>query len=254
VIARVVAVAALVACGAPAPVDTPSHRSDPRTPVAAGTDRDDDGVDDAIDRCAIAPEDVDLHEDADGCPELDDDHDGVPDLEDNCFDTPGIRDGGCPVVDDQNRPVDCGRVVTITDCFFITPLWSVGGDDSALLALRDAFKQYPQIREVTLTSLPAATAHIARAKLIALGVPARLLVIGRGIPNGNYPKDVAYGRITRQQFATGKFRITQCAAGVGEVYLPDRTRNYHCNLVICGDGRCTGYEEERATCPADCPP
>jgi len=253
VIARVVAVVALVACGAPAAVEAPSHRSDPRAPVAAGSDRDDDGVDDAVDRCASAPEDVDLHEDGDGCPELDDDHDGVPDLEDHCFDTPGIRDGGCPVVDDQNRPVECSRIHAITDCFFITPLWSASSGDAELGTLRDAIRQYPQIREITLTSLPDTAAKIARARLIALGVSPGMLVIGPGIPNGNYPNDVAYGRITRQRFAGGKFRITQCVAGIGEVYLPDRTRNYSCRPVICGDGRCAGDEEERATCPADCP-
>jgi hypothetical protein len=46
-------------------------------------------------------EDVDQHDDADGCPDLDDDHDGVPDATDACLDQQETINGrddtdGCP--------------------------------------------------------------------------------------------------------------------------------------------------------------
>jgi outer membrane protein OmpA-like peptidoglycan-associated protein len=47
-------------------------------------DNDADGVDDALDKCPNQPEDFDQFQDDDGCPEGDNDRDGIDDLHDAC--------------------------------------------------------------------------------------------------------------------------------------------------------------------------
>jgi outer membrane protein OmpA-like peptidoglycan-associated protein len=69
------------------------------------TDTDGDGVLDRIDRCDKEPEDKDLFEDDDGCPDLDNDKDGIADAQDKCpldaEDKDGFQDDdGC--VDKDN--------------------------------------------------------------------------------------------------------------------------------------------------------
>lgn len=69
-------------------------------------DADGDGIDDRMDGCKDAPEDVDGFQDADGCPDLDDDGDRLPDADDRCprepEDADGFEDGdGCPEADDD---------------------------------------------------------------------------------------------------------------------------------------------------------
>jgi outer membrane protein OmpA-like peptidoglycan-associated protein len=64
-------------------------------------DNDADGIPDAQDKCPDLPEDVDGFEDQDGCPDLDNDQDGVPDARDRCPNEPEDFDGdmdddGCP--------------------------------------------------------------------------------------------------------------------------------------------------------------
>lgn len=64
-------------------------------------DSDGDGLDDATDACKDAAEDLDGHDDGDGCPDLDDDNDGIADDVDRCKDgaedTNGYQDDdGCP--------------------------------------------------------------------------------------------------------------------------------------------------------------
>jgi len=64
-------------------------------------DRDADGVVDRLDRCRTVPEDLDGHEDADGCPDDDNDEDGLVDLLDACPERAENRNGiedddGCP--------------------------------------------------------------------------------------------------------------------------------------------------------------
>lgn len=64
-------------------------------------DRDHDGIVDRLDACPTEPEDFDLHDDLDGCPDPDNDLDGIPDTLDKCVNTPetpnGIADSdGCP--------------------------------------------------------------------------------------------------------------------------------------------------------------
>jgi outer membrane protein OmpA-like peptidoglycan-associated protein len=68
-------------------------------------DNDGDGIPDALDKCPNEPEDKDGFEDADGCPDPDNDHDGIPDVVDKCPNEPEDKDGfqdedGCP--DDDN--------------------------------------------------------------------------------------------------------------------------------------------------------
>jgi outer membrane protein OmpA-like peptidoglycan-associated protein len=69
-------------------------------------DRDDDGIEDKVDKCADEPEDFDGFEDADGCPEPDNDKDGVADATDRCPDLAEDFDSfedadGCPDLDND---------------------------------------------------------------------------------------------------------------------------------------------------------
>ena len=66
------------------------------TTTAGRDDRDRDGLSDRLDRCPGAAEDVDGHEDDDGCPDPDNDGDGNPDGSDACPDLPGFGTVGCP--------------------------------------------------------------------------------------------------------------------------------------------------------------
>jgi outer membrane protein OmpA-like peptidoglycan-associated protein len=76
-------------------------------------DNDADGVVDLDDACPLEPEDADGFEDADGCPDFDNDGDGLADVDDACPDDIGTEDaGGCPdsdgdlVSDADDRCVD----------------------------------------------------------------------------------------------------------------------------------------------------
>ena len=69
-------------------------------------DRDGDGIVDPDDRCVSEPEDIDGHEDLDGCPDKDDDGDGIADSADTCpreaEDVDGFQDDdGCPDTDND---------------------------------------------------------------------------------------------------------------------------------------------------------
>lgn len=75
--------------------------------AAGGGDRDRDGVVDAVDRCPREPEDRDLFDDTDGCPDPDNDGDGIADTDDGCpldvEDQDGFDDGdGCPDRDNDS--------------------------------------------------------------------------------------------------------------------------------------------------------
>jgi len=81
-------------------------------PTGAGaertrSDRDGDGIPDAIDACPNEPEDKDGFQDDDGCPDPDNDGDGIPDVDDQCPNEPEDKDGfqdadGCPELDNDN--------------------------------------------------------------------------------------------------------------------------------------------------------
>ncbi len=81
-------------------------------------DLDDDGLADRNDRCPDDPEDMDGHDDGDGCPERDNDLDGIADREDRCPDVPEDRDGfldadGCPEPDNDGDGLDDARDLCI---------------------------------------------------------------------------------------------------------------------------------------------
>ncbi len=84
----------------------PEQEEEPDEDAPAGPgDRDHDGVLDPDDGCPDEPEDIDLFEDGDGCPDPDNDADGILDDPDECPNRPedpdGFRDDdGCP--DDDN--------------------------------------------------------------------------------------------------------------------------------------------------------
>ena len=70
-------------------------------------DTDNDSFLDTVDRCPYDPEDFDLYQDDDGCPELDNDNDGIFDTQDACPLEREVFNG----VDDEDGCPDEGRVV-----------------------------------------------------------------------------------------------------------------------------------------------
>ena len=71
-----------------------------RVLIKTKTDRDGDGILDDVDQCPDQPEDIDLFEDQDGCPDPDNDKDGILDPLDKCPNTPGPKENeGCPFGD-----------------------------------------------------------------------------------------------------------------------------------------------------------
>ncbi|HMG54638.1 MAG TPA: thrombospondin type 3 repeat-containing protein, partial [Kofleriaceae bacterium] len=78
----------------------------PPEPVKIDGDADGDGIRDSVDKCPNEPEDKDMFEDDDGCPDPDNDHDGIPDALDKCPLDPEDKDGfqdddGCPDKDND---------------------------------------------------------------------------------------------------------------------------------------------------------
>jgi opacity protein-like surface antigen len=78
------------------------HTIEGPPPPPPTTDTDGDGVFDASDKCPAEPEDKDLFDDSDGCPELDNDADGVADADDKCPLEAEDKDG----VDDADGCID----------------------------------------------------------------------------------------------------------------------------------------------------
>lgn len=77
-------------------------------------DRDGDGVADYDDECPEQGEDIDEHDDGDGCPDIDNDRDGIPDSDDRCPAAPEDTDGfddsdGCPDPDNDGDQIDDER-------------------------------------------------------------------------------------------------------------------------------------------------
>ncbi len=71
-----------------------------RVMIKTRSDKDGDGILDDVDACPEEPEDIDLFEDEDGCPEPDNDKDTVLDVVDKCKNTPGpVENEGCPYGD-----------------------------------------------------------------------------------------------------------------------------------------------------------
>jgi len=71
-----------------------------RVLIKTKTDKDGDGILDDVDACPEQPEDKDLFEDEDGCPDPDNDQDTVLDPLDKCPNTKGpVENEGCPYGD-----------------------------------------------------------------------------------------------------------------------------------------------------------
>ena len=71
-----------------------------RVMIKTKTDKDGDGILDEVDACPEQPEDIDLFEDEDGCPDPDNDKDTVLDPLDKCPNTVGpVENEGCPYGD-----------------------------------------------------------------------------------------------------------------------------------------------------------
>ena len=90
--------------------DVDGHEDTDGCPEA---DNDNDGLLDADDRCPLEPEDADGFEDTDGCPDKDDDKDGVVEPNDNCpleaEDADGYTDtDGCPDPDNDHDGIADG--------------------------------------------------------------------------------------------------------------------------------------------------
>jgi outer membrane protein OmpA-like peptidoglycan-associated protein len=84
--------------------DIEEHHEEPPPPV--DKDSDGDGIPDSRDKCPNEPEDKDLFNDDDGCPDPDNDGDGIPDAQDKCPLDPEDKDGyqdddGCPDPDND---------------------------------------------------------------------------------------------------------------------------------------------------------
>jgi OOP family OmpA-OmpF porin len=84
---------------------SPAGRCGDQAP-ATGTDKDKDGIFDAVDDCPLDAEDKDGFQDEDGCPENDNDKDGILDRDDKCPMEPEDRDqfedsDGCPEDDND---------------------------------------------------------------------------------------------------------------------------------------------------------
>ncbi|MBN1826954.1 MAG: hypothetical protein JW958_11880 [Candidatus Eisenbacteria bacterium] len=91
-----------------APEDYDGYRDDDGCP---DPDNDRDGVPDDWDKAPYDPEDFDGFEDEDGAPDLDNDQDGIPDMEDYCPDEPEDIDGdrdddGCPDAPAAEGPIE----------------------------------------------------------------------------------------------------------------------------------------------------
>ena len=94
------------------------------------SDADDDGIDDANDRCPDQAEDLDGYEDEDGCPDPDDDSDGVADALDRCRTDPEDIDGfqdedGCPDLDN-----DADSILDVNDRCPMAPETINGVEDA----------------------------------------------------------------------------------------------------------------------------
>ncbi len=84
--------------------------------IAEGKDRDKDGIPDNVDQCQLEPEDMDGHEDSDGCPDRDNDDDRFEDSVDQCPDQAEDKDGfkdddGCPDLDNDKDGIPDERDV-----------------------------------------------------------------------------------------------------------------------------------------------
>jgi hypothetical protein len=191
VIARCLALALLVGCGAA----TPAVERAPIDAALVDPDRDRDGLADAYDVCPCEAEDVDGFEDGDGCPDPDDDHDGIADACDRCPNEPETYNGicdedGCPdtCVPDRGPPP---RIVILERIAFARRSAVIPAADAAIVrAIASAMLTLPELTLVAVigsvdgrerrAELPLERARVVVDALVALGVARERLVADAG--------------------------------------------------------------------------
>jgi len=185
--------------------------------VGAG-DRDGDGILDSVDRCPDANEDLDGHDDVDGCPEPDRDRDKVVDVDDKCPAEPETYNGhedtdGCP---------DRGVVISTSSSMKV--LEAIGfqrnsdtlesGSLPIIDAVASALRDHPEIKRIEIGGhasldeteawgLAARRAGAVRAALIARGIAAvRLELVPYGVTRAldEHDTDGARARNRRVEF------------------------------------------------------
>ncbi len=215
----------LVACR-PEPIVAPTNHE--IRIAAAVTDRDGDGIPDDRDRCPDQAEDFDAYQDEDGCPDPDDDGDGVPDDKDHCPYTAGPGPNGCPS--------GCILVTDTDDCWADNTIFiDAAGLPQAerIHDVLETLRHYPDVRGITIegnreASEPAAVA-LERAKIVHRAlVGARSDVAIDEVDGGirQSPGHAVRVRITKQRFAEGRFRSSDCTWW-GPVYKVAKL-TYHC--------------------------
>ena len=117
-------------------------------------DNDFDRVPDTVDDCPNDPEDRDGFEDGDGCPDLDNDEDGIVDEDDLCPNRPEVINGerdddGCP--DDVKAVVTKEKIVILDKILFVTGRDEIVADSFPILeAVKDVLLETPRIKRVRI--------------------------------------------------------------------------------------------------------
>ncbi len=192
------------------------------------SDRDGDGLRDAVDRCPEVAEDRDNFEDDDGCPDPDNDHDMILDAADRCPNEPEVLNGvddqdGCP--DEGIVVVREGRIVVSDVVFFDSDSARIRDRSRPVLAaiaaiIRDIPGQHVVLIEGHADQrgddrynflLSFLRARAVQRELGALGLPPsrfRPLGFGRRVPRSS--------GTTPQEFAANR-RVEFIVSGVGSV-------------------------------------
>jgi outer membrane protein OmpA-like peptidoglycan-associated protein len=208
---------------------TVGKKPEPKVEVAPPppSDKDEDGIVDAADKCPDRPEDKDGFEDADGCPDIDNDSDHVLDIADKCpseqetmngfddddgcpdtvpADVDGLRgtiegllyaDGETAVRDSAKRSLE--NIKKVMDAHPSLKIVLVGHtDDQEAKAFAEPGK--PVDMESLNTDLSLARAEAVRQALIAMGVPqGRIVVDGVGAEEPVADNSTAKGRLANRR-------------------------------------------------------
>jgi outer membrane protein OmpA-like peptidoglycan-associated protein len=205
----------------------PEPKTETTTSPLPPSDRDEDGIPDAQDKCPDRPEDKDGFEDGDGCPDIDNDGDHVLDIADKCPSEQETMNGfddddGCP--DTVPADVD-GLRGTIEGLLYADGETAVR--DSAKKSLENIKKvmdAHPSLKIVLVghtdnqeakafaepgkpvdmdslnTDLARARAEAVRQALVAMGVPqGRIVVDGVGAEEPVADDNSAKGRLANRR-------------------------------------------------------